>query len=97
MTIGSIHTYVAPALTCPNRNAATSSNTAPPPRGRACDLPSGEGWSAIRHGRHRNAIAAPSSRPLERVNVQRYRKLVVSTGCISIANGLKNCVGQPTK
>ncbi len=32
----------------------------------------------MRHGRHRNAAPAPSSRPLERVNVDRYKKLVRS-------------------
>ena len=30
----------------------------------------------LRHGRHKSATAAPSKRPLDRVNVLRYKKLV---------------------
>ncbi len=33
-------------------------------------------FGALRHGRHNNATAAPRSRPLERVMVLRYKKLV---------------------
>ena len=37
-----------------------------------------EAADLIRHGRHRNAAPAPSSRPLDRVSVDRYRKLMRS-------------------
>jgi hypothetical protein len=55
----------------------TPSSSAPAPAAGALRL---------RHGRHRNAAPAPSSRPLERVNVERYSRLMrASVSCGSRA------------
>src|SRR4051794_1307509 len=73
-TIGNSHWYTYAAFREATDMMHTSSVSAAAPTGPS-RRPRALDGAGDRHGRHKNALPAPSSRPLDRVNVLRYSAL----------------------